>query len=247
MVYTVFIRHGESEANVAKDNSDAPETKLTKLGHVQAKKAAKYLAGLKFLGIKRILSSPYKRALDTAAPIAKAIGLKIEVVDDLREGSNGIIDGVKYDDIKKITKIVKKKNASGKVVETVYNVGARLHDIDAKLNKMVNDGVERIDPQFRKLIDEFVKLCEGETDLQIYKRIDKIVKKYKNESVLIVTHGGCIKQYLSHRYNIDAIMMGNNSGRDSNGKEYTNCNISIINNSTGQLEMMLDSRYLIKN
>ena len=55
---------------------------LTELGHVQAAEAARLLAGER---ISRIIASPYTRALQTAAPIARALGVPVMVNPIVRE------------------------------------------------------------------------------------------------------------------------------------------------------------------
>jgi glucosyl-3-phosphoglycerate phosphatase len=89
-----LIRHGESEFNrhfaqTGRDPGirDAP---LTKRGNEQAEAAARHFLQLKnnpgrMKAPKRILSSPYTRALQTATPIAKALNLSIEVIPLLGE------------------------------------------------------------------------------------------------------------------------------------------------------------------
>ena len=55
---------------------------MTPLGQAQADAAAVALAGE---GITRILASPYTRALQTAAPTARATGLQVQVHAGIRE------------------------------------------------------------------------------------------------------------------------------------------------------------------
>lgn len=79
-----FIRHGESASN-AEPRRDLPDElgdRLTDRGHAQAAEAARHLGGL---GIERLWSSPLRRARETAEPIAAALGLEVEVHEDLRE------------------------------------------------------------------------------------------------------------------------------------------------------------------
>lgn len=79
-----FLRHGESASNAApgRDLSDLTGDRLTELGRRQAQEAA---AGLGCLRLTRLWSSPMRRALETAEPIAAALGLEIEVVSELHE------------------------------------------------------------------------------------------------------------------------------------------------------------------
>lgn len=76
----ILLRHGQSEFNLHFTGTrrdpgiiDAP---LTVLGHEQARAAA---AGLAHEGIRRIIASPYTRALQTAAPIAAALRVPVFV------------------------------------------------------------------------------------------------------------------------------------------------------------------------
>jgi probable phosphoglycerate mutase len=55
---------------------------LTDEGRAQAERVAQWLTGT---GIDAIVTSPLRRARETAAPIEAALGLTAEVVDDLRE------------------------------------------------------------------------------------------------------------------------------------------------------------------
>jgi broad specificity phosphatase PhoE len=82
----ILLRHGQSEFNVVftatrRDPGiiDAP---LTALGEEQAERAAAALAAE---GIRRILVSPYTRALQTAEPIARRLGVPLLVTARVRE------------------------------------------------------------------------------------------------------------------------------------------------------------------
>jgi broad specificity phosphatase PhoE len=55
---------------------------LTDLGHSQAAEAARLLAGER---IERIIASPYTRALQTAAPLARALHVPVVVNPAVRE------------------------------------------------------------------------------------------------------------------------------------------------------------------
>lgn len=76
----ILLRHGQSEFNVhfsaTRIDPGIVDPRLTELGHQQARAAAAALAGQP---IRRIIASPYWRALETAAPIAAALGLPVEV------------------------------------------------------------------------------------------------------------------------------------------------------------------------
>ena len=82
----ILLRHGQSEFNLhfsrTRIDPGIVDPRLTPLGHEQAERAAETLAGA---GLRRIVVSPYTRALQTAAPIARALGLPITVTPDVRE------------------------------------------------------------------------------------------------------------------------------------------------------------------
>jgi glucosyl-3-phosphoglycerate phosphatase len=82
----ILLRHGQSEFNLALTTTrrdpgiiDAP---LTPFGHEQAERAADALTGE---GIRRIIVSPYTRALQTAAPVARRTGAPVYVNSLVRE------------------------------------------------------------------------------------------------------------------------------------------------------------------
>ena len=82
----ILLRHGQSEFNLlftqTRRDPGIVDPKLTPLGHAQAEAAAAALAGA---GITRILVSPYTRALQTAAPVARALGVPVFVNPIVRE------------------------------------------------------------------------------------------------------------------------------------------------------------------
>lgn len=71
----ILMRHAQSEFNLhfsaTRREPGIVDPKLTPLGHRQAREAAGRLAGEP---IRRIIASPYTRALQTAAPVARALG-----------------------------------------------------------------------------------------------------------------------------------------------------------------------------
>jgi broad specificity phosphatase PhoE len=82
----ILLRHGQSEFNLhftaTKRDPGIPDPKLTPHGHAQAAQAAEALRGAP---IRRIIASPYTRALQTAAPIARALGVPVIVNPIVRE------------------------------------------------------------------------------------------------------------------------------------------------------------------
>jgi broad specificity phosphatase PhoE len=82
----ILLRHGQSEFNLhftaTRRDPGIKDPKLTPLGLQQAEAAAERLAAE---GITRIIASPYTRALQTAAPLARRLGLPVIVNPTVRE------------------------------------------------------------------------------------------------------------------------------------------------------------------
>jgi broad specificity phosphatase PhoE len=85
-----FVRHGETPPNRAGLLLGRTDAALTDHGRAQAERLAEALAGL---DVARVISSPLRRARDTAAPIATACGEAVEVDDRLVEIDYGEWEG----------------------------------------------------------------------------------------------------------------------------------------------------------
>lgn len=83
MTKVFLIRHCEAQGQ-------EPGAKLTEKGLLQAGELANVLGRTP---IRRIISSPFERAVQSAKPLALACGLSIECDDRLRERALGIVDG----------------------------------------------------------------------------------------------------------------------------------------------------------
>jgi probable phosphoglycerate mutase len=77
----LWIRHGEPE-RIAPGTGVRADPALTDLGAEQARRLADWLA---YEPIDAVLSSPMRRAVETATPLAGALGIEIEIVDGLIE------------------------------------------------------------------------------------------------------------------------------------------------------------------
>jgi broad specificity phosphatase PhoE len=81
----LLLRHGESVHNAARSGEPAPHSEgdlLTEKGVEQAHAAG---AGLRDLGVTRLLSSPLRRARETAQAVGDALGLEAEEIDYVGE------------------------------------------------------------------------------------------------------------------------------------------------------------------
>ena len=87
MALIFLIRHGENE--YTRTGKLAGWTKGVSLNEAGQKQAQALAARLKPVPIKHIYSSPLERARETAAPLAQALGLKVEVREGLGEVGYG--------------------------------------------------------------------------------------------------------------------------------------------------------------
>jgi broad specificity phosphatase PhoE len=82
----ILVRHAESEWNVhygrTRIDPGIPDPRLTRAGRAQAERLSDALAAE---GVARLISSPYRRALETATIIARALDLAISVEPLVRE------------------------------------------------------------------------------------------------------------------------------------------------------------------
>ncbi len=82
----LLLRHGQSEFNLhmaaTRRDPGIIDPRLTEYGHAQAREAARNLAGS---GIRRIVTSPYTRALQTVEPIARALDVPVTIHPIVRE------------------------------------------------------------------------------------------------------------------------------------------------------------------
>lgn len=77
----VIVRHARPERIESSDEGPA-DPELNELGHLQARAVADLLA---LETVDRIVSSPMRRALQTAAPLAERLESDVEVITDLAE------------------------------------------------------------------------------------------------------------------------------------------------------------------
>jgi broad specificity phosphatase PhoE len=91
-----FVRHGESEANLARVFSGRRDSPLTERGRAQAATVAGALDGVPFA---RIVATPLSRSLDTALVIGRRRSMPVDVVADLVEIDVGVKTGAAFDEI----------------------------------------------------------------------------------------------------------------------------------------------------
>ena len=85
-----LVRHGQTRLNAAgllRGHLDSP---LDAVGQAQARDLATQLGGL---GLSRIVSSPLRRATETAGPIAAAAGIMVDVDARFIDRDYGVFNG----------------------------------------------------------------------------------------------------------------------------------------------------------
>jgi probable phosphoglycerate mutase len=88
----VLVRHGATEHSAAARFSGRNDLPLTAEGREQA--AA--LATRDFGAVAAVVSSPLRRAVETAEVIATRLGLSVDLVDDLVETDFGVWEGLTF-------------------------------------------------------------------------------------------------------------------------------------------------------
>jgi broad specificity phosphatase PhoE len=91
----LLIRHGQSEGNAARRFGGHTATPLSALGLRQAEATA---AALGREAITAIYSSDLLRAVETAAPLARALGLEVRQTGAFRERSVGHLEGLTFEE-----------------------------------------------------------------------------------------------------------------------------------------------------
>ncbi len=96
MKYIYLVRHAQSEFNEKGIFQGSLDSDLTPLGYVQARMVGVFFENK---GIKRIISSPQRRALKTALTIGDILGMDVEVDERIKEISFGELEGKRFVDL----------------------------------------------------------------------------------------------------------------------------------------------------
>ncbi|MCU9615020.1 histidine phosphatase family protein [Caldibacillus lycopersici] len=88
----IIIRHGQSEADILNVHEGRADFPLTSLGELQARKMAKYVA--KNIQPEIIISSPLKRAKQTAEILQTYTKCELLLEPNLMEFNNGVLAGL---------------------------------------------------------------------------------------------------------------------------------------------------------
>ena len=227
----ILVRHGESLANIKGDNSDNEFTPLTDLGKEQAVKTGKFL--LLNYNIKKIISSPFKRTMNTAELIANELKIsQVDTDDNLIESHNGILNGVKLENI-----------------SSIKDTGPEMAELIKYLSNVTMIQRTKKEEEFINSRNKLIELSKSETDDELFARVRKIIKLMDHHTtenidgdLLLVSHNGTIKYLLEELFNIDANGLGNIYGPS----QAKNCHISVIkkDKKTWFMELQLYTGHL---
>jgi alpha-ribazole phosphatase/probable phosphoglycerate mutase len=99
MVTTLYlIRHGETEGSEKRRYKGSLDVPLSQEGARQAERLAGFMKD-NAEGVAAVYSSGLERALKTAEPIARALGLEPRIAEGLRERHFGAWEGMSFDEI----------------------------------------------------------------------------------------------------------------------------------------------------
>lgn len=142
------VRHGQTDWNAVQRVQGRTDIPLNETGREQARSVAASLPD--DIGI--ILSSPLKRALETAEIINERYGAEIAVDDRLMERDFGAYEGVLVSDI------------------DINNLRRWTDNAPTEGGESIRDVAKRV-----------------------FEYLDEIGEKYRDENVLIVTHGHVLR------------------------------------------------------
>jgi probable phosphoglycerate mutase len=132
----LLIRH----AQMPPASTTGEDRPLTELGREQAEVLASYLAG--YVRLSAVYSSPMLRTLETARPIARAQGLEVEVVHDLREIEAYIPEGMTLREYVGEEKFAAMQESF--IRERRWDLRAGLYESSASLRKRIVGAVDAV-------------------------------------------------------------------------------------------------------
>jgi len=91
----LLVRHGQSEGNAEQRFTSTSEVPITDLGRRQAREVAALIRHL--YAPVRLVSSPFRRARQTAELIGQRLGLPVEIEPEVREQNLGRLHGRPYE------------------------------------------------------------------------------------------------------------------------------------------------------
>ena len=132
----LVIRHGQSEADILQVIEGRADFNLTELGLHQARLMADWVS--KYIDLNKIISSPLKRARQTAEKLAAASNISLEFDDCLMEWKNGLIAGLTREEADKKFPLPDKKFPHTAIYEQESMIEFRARS-ETALSKILNE------------------------------------------------------------------------------------------------------------
>ena len=155
MTTLLFLRHGQSMANLDELFAGQYDTPLSQNGREQAERAGKYIAGN--YKVDAIVSSDLIRAYETALPAARRFGLPVRKMPGLREIHVGEWENLPFDVIRR------DDPAAYTVLVTDDRLDADVRDVGCPGGETVGQLSDRVCAAFFELVREY----EGKTLLVV--------------------------------------------------------------------------------
>lgn len=188
MTYVCLVRHGETEWNVQRRIQGTTETELTLKGYNQAHEIALFLKNKQW---DHIITSPLKRAVQTAEIIAKELKISdLKVWPEFQERDYGQATGMYLEEY---TEYLEKQ------------IEIKGWENNNVLRKRVLKGLEKILQLYSN--ERIIVISHGVPIMGI---IEYIMKKPFKEDIFYLKNGSVSSIYYeSHRWNIEHFNMTN--------------------------------------
>jgi len=160
-VIALVLRHGDTELNEEKRLRSRLDVPLDEKGVSQADEAAKFIIQ-NYPDIKRIYVAPLQRVIQTVTPIAQALKIQPQVVEELNTWDMGVLIGEKKDEVKDVLNMFVKNSdkpiPGGESLK--QHVGDLMNFIEPALEEAEEDGPILIAVTSSSIIP-LMKIIEG--------------------------------------------------------------------------------------
>jgi probable phosphoglycerate mutase len=176
----ILVRHGESEGNATRTFTHSPEVPLTDSGREQARRSGEILRD-RFRPV-RLISSPFRRAHQTAEIIGEVLSLPVEIEQDVREQHLGDLHGKPYEAAYESPGL-----ADNPVWEWRPPRGETLREVRARAAPVIEQ-VIRAHPD-----EDVVVVCHGGTMAALWAHVAGAWEKalpVRNGDLLVLPHDG---------------------------------------------------------
>lgn len=153
----IIVRHGRPER--VEDLASAADPGLTDIGRAQAEAVARFMLQEQ---VDHVVSSPMRRARETAQPLADALGMDPEIIDDIAEIDRDATEYVPMEEL---------KAEGGEAWQAILDDPTAMHyGVD------IEDFADTVTRAFERVIIDnpgrtVVAFCHGMVTMQFLRRI----------------------------------------------------------------------------